>query len=264
MTFMKRIAVVTGASSGLGMEFARQISQKYDYDELWLVARRAERLETLSVQLSTDKKRVRPVPMDISGMDGVHHFASFLKNEAAGDSLEIGLFVNNAGFGTYGPMEETDSDRQMQMVNLNCTALTGLCSVVIPYMTKGSVLINTASLAAYMPLGNFAVYGASKAFVLSLSIALAAELKDKGIKVCALCPGSVSTEFASEGVRKEVLGGKPADKVVAHCLKRAFRGKKTAVWALKWKISAIGSHFVDRYTVARWTFLHHKRPHIVR
>ena len=174
------------------------------------------------------------------------------------------MLVNNAGFGTYGPFAETDIDREMQMIELNCTSLTGVCGIALPYLTKGSSIINTASLAAFLPLGNFAVYAATKAYALSFSIALAAELKDRGIQVCALCPGSVSTNFAnvaSNGKRKEVLHGKDPVKVVRHCLKANHRGKKTALWALKWRFTAFMSRFVGRYTGARYTYLYAKRPH---
>ena len=131
-------------------------------------------------------------------------------------------------------------------------------------MTKGSLIINTASLASFAPLGNFAVYAATKAYVLSFTLALAAEVRDRGIRVCALCPGSVSTEFAevaSNGARKEVLHGVAADKTVSHCLKCAERGKKTALMTWKWKLFAAASRLLDRYAVARFTYKHWKRPY---
>ena len=152
----------------------------------------------------------------------------------------------------------------MKMIDLNCTSLTGICGEALPFLKKGSVIINTSSLAAFMPLGNFAVYAASKSYVLSFSVALAAELKDKGIKVCALCPGSVSTEFAnvaSNGARKEVKGGIPAQNVVRKCLKDAYKGKKTSLYRTKWQLTAFLSRIVGRYLVARYTYKYHKRPH---
>ncbi len=152
----------------------------------------------------------------------------------------------------------------MQMIDLNCTSLTGICGYALPYMKKESIIINTASLAAFMPLGNFAVYAATKAYVLSFSIALAAELKPRGISVTALCPGSVSTEFAnvaSNGVRKEVKGGRSCEKTVHHCLKRAFNRKLTALCFFKWRFTAFLSRFVGRYLVADFTFKYNKRPH---
>lgn len=270
---MKNIAIISGASSGMGKEFAIQVSKKYDYDEIWLVARRADKLEELANQINNEKNFpiAKPVVLDISGKDGANSFGSLLKAEddklkIMESGLKIGLLINNAGFGTYGPFDETSIDRQMDMVDLNCTSLTGMCGVALPYLSKGSVIINTASLAAFMPLGNFAVYGASKAYALSFSVALAAELKPKGIKVCALCPGSVSTEFAnvaSSGIRKEVKGGHDPVKVVAHCLKKAFKGKTTAIWYPKWKFTAFLSRLVSRNLVAWYTFYYNKRPHPV-
>ena len=260
---MKRIAVITGASSGLGEEFTRQICAKYKYDEIWIIARRAEKLEELAKSLNTTagKDFVRPVVMDVAAKEGVNRFKAFLESEK---DFEIGLLVNNAGFGTYGPFADTPLDRQMDMIELNCTTVTGICGVALPYLTKGSVIINTASLAAFLPLGNFAVYGATKAYVLNFSVALAAELHDKGIKVHALCPGSVSTEFAnvaSNGARKEVKGGIPPQKVVAQCLKRAFKDKRLSLYRLKWRVTAFMSRFVGRYLGARYTYLYNKRPY---
>ena len=268
---MKRIAVITGASSGLGEEFTRQISSKYAYDEIWIIARREDKLNSLAEELNKNlnAKTVRPVIMDVAGKEGAARFKDFLEKEdaelkKADSGIEIGLLVNNAGFGTYGPFEETPLDRQMDMIELNCTTVTGICGIALPYLKAGSVIINTASLAAFLPLGNFAVYGATKAYVLNFSIALAAELHDKGIKVHALCPGSVSTEFAnvaSNGARKEVKGGIKPSKVVAQCLKRAFKGKKISMYRTKWRCTAFLSRLVGRYLVARYTYKYNKRPH---
>lgn len=266
---MKKIAIVTGASSGMGRDFALQISSDYQYlgiDEIWLLARRADRLTLLADEI----KQIAgaPVPevmaMDVSGVNGPSQFKEKLEEEAKSGDFEITVLVNNAGFGTYGPFEETPVEKEMQMVELNCTGLTGMTGYALPFMNENSYIINTASMAAFAPLGNFAVYGATKAFVLSFSLALAAELKPRGIHVCALCPGSVSTEFAnvaSNGARKEVLHGFSSEKTIRHCLKRAFRGKHTAILRGKWKFQAIGSKFADAYTVADFTFRHAKRPY---
>lgn len=263
---MKNIALITGASSGMGKEFAFQVAEKYSFDEIWIFARRENLLKDTAEKINDAAKKelVKTFPMDICGKEGVFNFKNCLENQKNIEEFSIGLFVNNAGFGTYGPFEDTPVEKEMEMIELNCTTLTGLCSVVIPFLKQDSVIINTASLAAFLPLGNFAVYGATKAYALSFSIALAAELKDKGIKVCALCPGSVSTEFAdvaSNGVRKEVKGGIPSTKVVSQCLKRAFKGKKTSIYRIKWRFTAFMSHFVGRYIGARYTYLFNKRPY---
>lgn len=270
MEDMKRIAIITGASSGIGEEFTRQVCAKYDYDEIWIIARREEKLQELAEQLNKTKNFncVRPVVMDVAGKAGVEGLKAFIKAEdeklrKVESGIEIGLLINNAGFGTYGPFAETSINRQMDMIELNCTTVTGICGFALPYLKAGSVVINTASLAAFLPLGNFAVYGATKSYVLNFSVALAAELRDKGIKVCALCPGSVNTEFAnvaSNGARKEVKGGFPPQKVVAQCLKRAFKGKTVALYRPKWRITAFMSRFVGRYLGARYTYKYNPRP----
>ena len=127
---MKNVAIITGASSGLGEEFTKQISLKSDYDEIWIIARRKEKLEELSKKINESKnfKLVRPVPMDISGKDGVQRFKTFIEKEDAAlrkieSGIEIKLLINNAGFGTYGPFAETSPDREMDMIDLNCTSL---------------------------------------------------------------------------------------------------------------------------------------------
>ncbi len=330
---MRKITIITGASSGLGAEFARQISKKFknqdEKREIWLIARNAEKLERVKSEIyetreankndanenhktdsaseiaesaeneknlnSTGKEiaenegekklgnakfagsaestesaknaenlEVKTIPMNISGKTGVLAFELFLEKEKSAGDFEIENLLNNAGFGTYGPFIETPTEREMEMVELNCTALTGICGKAIPFMKAGSGIINVASLASFMPLGNFAVYAATKAYVLSFSIALAAELKDKKIKVTALCPGSVSTGFAnvaSNGARKEVLHGKSPEKVVRHCLARYEKRKLLALWSLKWRFTAFMSRFFGRYACARATFLFNKRPY---
>lgn len=268
---MKNIAIITGASSGLGKEFTKQISNSSDFDEIWIIARREEKLNELANEINSTKNFniVRPVKMDVAGKSGVNQLKEYIQAEdeklrKVESGIQISLLINNAGYGTYGPFAETSVNRQMDMIDLNCITVTGICGIALPYLKKGSVVINTASLAGFMPLGNFAVYAATKAYVLNYSIALAAELKDKGIKVCALCPGSVSTEFAnvaSNGARKEVKGGYPPQKVVKKCLRHAYKGKKMSLSQPKWKITAFMSRFVGRFLVARFTYKYNKRPH---
>ena len=267
---MKNIAIITGASSGMGKEFAVQVAQKYDFDEIWIIARRLENLKQIADEINETKhfETVKPVQLDLGSMDGVYSLEKILKEEneklvKVESGIKIGLLINNAGFGTYGPFNETPVKEEMQMVELNCTSLTGICGIALPFLKKDSVIINTSSLAAFMPLGNFSVYAATKAYVLNFSIALSAELKDKGIKVHALCPGSVSTEFAnvaSNGARPEVKGGIPPEGVVAQCLKRAFNGKMTSLYRFKWRVTAFMSRFVGRALVARFTYKHMQRP----
>ena len=259
---MKKIGIITGASSGMGAEFARQLARTNLCQQIWIIARREDKLQALKDEIKAfSQVEIIPLAMDLTGAKGAESFRDYLSKQT---DFEIKILVNNAGFGTYGPFEETPVEREMQMIDLNCTSLTGICGYALPYMKKGSIIINTSSLAAFMPLGNFAVYAASKAYVLSFSLALAAELKPRGISVTALCPGSVSTEFAnvaSNGVRKEVKGGLSCEKTVAHCIKRALSGRHTALAFAKWRITAFLSRFVGRYLVADFTYKFNKRPH---
>ena len=266
---MKKIVIITGASSGMGAEFVRQVHNKITNTpdvkdiEMWLIAYDKPGLDAIEKELEKNVK-IRSFAMDLSGVAGVRSVEKLLTDEAKKGKFIIDLLINDAGFGTYGPFIETDPYRETAMVDLNCTALTGLCGIALPYMKSGCRIINVASLAAFMPLGNFAVYAATKSYVLSFSMGLAAELKERGIGVCALCPGSVSTNFAnvaSNGKRKLVWHGLSPQKVVAHCLRTSERGGHIAIWALKWKLAAFFSRFVGRYAGARFTFLYHKRPH---
>lgn len=279
---MKRIAIITGASSGMGTEFTKELflnSENYKFgkfDEIWILARRSDRLKNLKYDLekaaenncSKEYPEITAIEIDLSGTKGVTAFNAILKTtkkvESKNGGFEIGLLVNNAGFGTYGEFTETPLDKELEMIDTNCSTLTGLCGLAIPFMNEKSTIVNVASLAAFLPLGNFAVYAATKSYVLSFSVALAAELKDKGIHVLAMCPGSVSTEFAnvaSNGARKEVLHGYPADKTVKHALKCASNKKHIALWAPKWKVTAFFSRFIGRFFGARFTFIHNKRPY---
>lgn len=285
---MKKIAIITGASSGMGKEFALQVPQFFDVDEIWLLARRKDKLDEIALLVERRRKeqpvilsealaksknlstveqpctmKVRPIEMDIAGKNGVERFCGILKEEKAKNEFQIVLLINNAGFGTYGTFFETPLSREIEMVDLNCTSVVGFTGASLPFMQKNSVIINTASLAAFLPLGNFSIYAATKSFVLSFSVSLAAELREKGIKVLALCPGPVDTEFAnvaSNGARKIVRHGKSAKKVVRHCLKKAVKGKKIAIMVFGWKFKAFASRFVGRYFGAWFTYKFCKRP----
>ena len=276
---MKTIAIVTGASSGMGREFALQLARTRNLDEIWLVARRGDRLDALASDIrqiglalrssDADSGRAYPspraIPLDLAGSAGISRFRALLDAEPAATAGEliIDTLVNNAGFGTYGPFTDTPLSRELEIVELNVTALTGLCHLAVPFLGRGSRIINVASLASFIPLGNFACYAATKAYVLSLSVALAAELADRGIAVTACCPGPVDTEFAnvaSNGAREAVVDGKDPARVVAHALRAASRGKTVAIMALKWKFKAFMSRLIGRYFFARYAYVHEKRP----
>lgn len=181
------VALITGASAGLGIDFARQLSAK-GY-RLVLVARRKDRLDALAAELG----HARAVACDLGASGAVAELMADIK--AAGEI--VSLLVNNAGFGLGGKFAELDGPRQRAMIDLNCGALTELAHGVLPDMLakrKGSIL-NVASTAAFQPGPGMAVYFATKAFVLSFSEALHEEVRGKGVTVSALCPGPTATEF---------------------------------------------------------------------
>jgi short-subunit dehydrogenase len=183
------VALITGASAGLGAEFARQLSRRGV--RLVLAARRKDRLEALAAELGN----ARAVEADLSESGSADRLLADI--EAAGEHVD--LLVNNAGFGLKGRFAELDASRQRQMIDLNIGALTDLCRAVAPGMVerKAGGIINVASTAAFQPGPGMAVYFATKAYVLSFTEALHEELKPHGIKVSALCPGPTRTEFGA-------------------------------------------------------------------
>ena len=186
---MTMIALITGASAGLGEEFARQLSAKGH--RLVLVARRKDRLD----QLAKDLGNARAVELDL-GEPGA---AERLMADIAKHGEAVDLLVNNAGFGLAGPFAELDEKRQRQMIDLNCGAVAELAHAALPGMInrKSGGILNVASTAAFQPGPGMAVYFATKAFVLSFSEALHDEMKPHGVRVSCLCPGPTRTEFRS-------------------------------------------------------------------
>jgi short-subunit dehydrogenase len=184
---VKAVALITGASSGLGVEFARQLSKKGQ--RLVLAARRKDRLDALATELGN----ARAVAIDLSRPGAVRTLLDDLRN--ADEQVEI--LINNAGFGLRGRFVELDALRQREMIDLNIGTLTDLCRAIAPQMVeqKSGAILNVASTAAFQPGPNMAVYFATKAYVLSFTEALHEELKPHGVKVSALCPGPTRTEF---------------------------------------------------------------------
>jgi len=180
-------AVVTGASSGIGEALARRLAA--EGCDLVLVARRRDRLEALATELRALGRSAEVVAADLASDEG---WRAVLEVAPAPDVL-----VNNAGLGVFGPTTGSDPVAQLRMVQVNCEALTALTLAVLPRLVeRGSgVVVNMASIAAFQPVPFYAVYGASKAFVLSLSEALDQELLGTGVRVVAVCPGPVPTEF---------------------------------------------------------------------
>lgn len=183
-----KIAVITGASAGIGREFVYAVDRQGQYDEIWVIARRAERLEELK---SACKNPIRPIPLDLGELENIDGFSALLEKEQP----EIALLVNAAGCGVFGPFEEKELNKLLGSAKLNSLALTAMCHVCLPYMHAGSAIINMGSNSAWQPVPYQAVYGASKSYALSFSRAIGRELRGRGIHVMCVCPGWIKTEF---------------------------------------------------------------------
>ncbi len=183
------IAVITGASSGLGKEFVKEVhTSRPEIEEIWVIARRADRLEELKQTLG---EKIRPLALDITNPEDVDKYKRLLEETRA----KVSLLINNAGFGKLGNFDELPTDQNTGMVRLNCEALTGFTSVTLPFMPQNSEIINSCSIASFAPNARMAVYCSTKAYVMSLSRCLRYELKSRKINVLAACPGPMDTEF---------------------------------------------------------------------
>lgn len=192
-----KIAVITGASSGLGAQFALSVDKsRNEIEEIWLVARRKDKLESLSEKLN---KKTRVLALDITDNENLSEYTSALKETEA----EVSLLINNAGFGKLGNFDEISAEDNGGMVRLNCEALTVFTALTLPFMKTSGEIINSCSIASFAPNTRMAVYSSTKAYVMSLSRALRGELKERKINVLAACPGPMDTEFLSlAGIEK--------------------------------------------------------------
>ena len=189
-----KTAIITGASSGLGREFVRQIAEVFpEIESYWLIARRTERLEEIAAQLPD--KEICCIPLDLCDTMSFVTFREKLMSEAP----EVALLVNNAGCGYLGNVGEVDTTSQTRMIDLNVRALTAITNMVVGYMEEGSRILNVSSIASFCPNPRMTVYSATKAYVSHYTIGLSEELKSRGITVTAVCPGPMATEFISVG-----------------------------------------------------------------
>ena len=244
---MKKVALITGASAGLGVDFARQLSARGH--RLVLVARRKDRLDALAEELGN----ARALAIDLSKANSATKVMADL--EAAGEEVEV--LINNAGFGLIGRFAKRDPKQLRRMIDLNVGALTDLCRAVAPRMIerKSGSILNLASTAAFQPGPNMAVYFATKAFVLSLSEALHEELKPHGVRVTCLCPGPTRTEFGEvagfggSGLFERVAMESP--RVVKIGLKALDRNKAVVVAGALNRIGAASTRFAPRAVVRK-------------
>lgn len=223
------IIIITGASSGIGQEFALQLDTAFsNIDEIWLIARRKERMEEVAKVM---EHKTRIITMDVTNKESFFELSDLLKVH----DVKIRMLINCAGYGIMGEFFKQKLSDQTGMIRVNCEALTSLTHLCIPYMKRNSRIIQMASSAAFLPQANFAVYAASKSYVLSFSRALAEELRPKGIYVTAVCPGPVETEFFDIAERTgSTLAFKKkmmvtSERVVEDAIKDSYNKKTVSV-----------------------------------
>ena len=225
------IIIITGASSGMGLEFALQLDNIFhNIDEIWLIARRKKELLQVAQYM---EHTTRVLDMDLTNSAHMQRLEHLLREEKP----VIRMLVNCAGYGIMGDFSEGDKKELLGMIDLNCHALTEMTYLCIPYMKKNSRIIQLASSAAFLPQPDFAVYAASKSYVYSFSRALARELAPRKIYVTAVCPGPVDTPFfdiaeksgSTLGIKKLTIA--KADKVVQQAIADSYKKKEHSVYS---------------------------------
>ncbi len=235
------VAIVTGASSGMGREFVRQLSAYVQVDAIWAIARRAEALEALKAEVSVP---LRPIALDLLQEDSFQTIRQLLETEKP----DVKLLVNAAGFGKFGAYHKVSLEDDCRMIDLNCKALLVMTRLCLPYMSSGSHILQLDSLSAFQPVPYITTYGATKAFVLSYSRSMNRELKSRGIRMMAMNPAWVKTEFFDHAFQtngdNEVQYFNyvyEADECVATGLKDLYKTRKDySIHGLPVKLQVLG------------------------
>jgi short-subunit dehydrogenase len=225
------VAIITGASSGLGREFALQLYRANEVDEFYLIARREDRLNKLKNELDG---KAKVISADLTTSEGINK----IREALISDKPDVKYLINASGFGKFGDYSEISEKETERMIDLNVKASVLITHMTIPYMKKGSHIIELGSGSCFTPLPNFNVYAAGKSFILHYTKALKYEIKPLGITATAFCPGWVDTEFLGKATEIDGAKGpkakaiKPllrADKVVAKAIRDAKRGRVMSV-----------------------------------
>lgn len=236
-----RIAIITGASSGIGRMFAKKMDSAFhNIDEFWLVARREEALKELAGKL---QHKTRIFAMDLTKNGQISRLEYSVRLEGA----VVSMLINCAGYGIMGEFAKADRKDTAGMIRLNCEVLTQVTQCLLPYMRTNSRILQLASSAAFLPQADFAVYAASKSYVLSFSRALNQELKSRGITVTAVCPGPVDTPFfeiaekngSTLAIKKYALVS--PEKVVEQALLDSYRRKSRSICSLPIRLLDLGA-----------------------
>lgn len=239
------VIVITGASSGIGLEFALQMDNYFtNIDEFWLISRNREKLQEVSMLL---KHKTRILAMDITKDAQLERLEDTLRDKNA----VVRMLINCAGYGLMGEFSSQDREETLGMIRLNCEALTNITHRLISFMRKGSRIIQMASSAAFLPQQDFAVYAATKSYVLSFSRALRQELSEKGIYVTSVCPGPVDTPFFDTAEKNgttlaiKKITMVDADKVVSKALRDSYHKRSMSVYSLPIKSVHVASKIIS-------------------
>ena len=222
-----KIAIVTGASSGIGRQFVKRLDSRGDLDEIWVIARRADRLAELAALSNT---KIVPISLDLSDERSDNEISYLLSDK----NPDVRVLINAAGYGKFGAFCDLPLDEQMGMIELNQGALVRVTYQVLPYMSENSEIYQIGSLSAFQPVPYMSIYAATKAFVLSFSRALGKELQKRKIRVLAVCPGWVRTEFFDRAVVEDgviVYFNKffTPEQIVDRAIRDMKRGKDVSV-----------------------------------
>ncbi len=245
------IAIVTGASSGLGRAFVKQLDSR-GVDAIWVIARRRDRLEELAGELGTP---VRVLELDLQLPDSFRRYAALLEETRP----EVRLLINASGFGKFGAYDQVPMEDCLDMIDLNCRALVQMTQLTLPYMQQGGRIIEVSSLSAFQPVPYLNIYAATKAFVLRYARGLNAELRHRGIRVMALCPGWIRTEFfrhakaSSDSAVTYFNKVFEADYIARIALRDSDRGKDVCVPHWRIKLQVLGVKLAPhRLVMAIW------------
>ena len=248
---MKNIAVITGASSGMGKEFALTIEDHLKVDEIWLISRNKKELVSVSKLITIPTK---VLPLDLTKEEDIQKYKKELNKE-----INIKILINAAGYGIFDSVENTSYEDCSAMIDLNCTGLTKMTVLSLPYMKEESIIINFSSLAGFMPIPYINIYASTKAYVLSFTRSLRVELRKRKIKVMAVAPYWTNTKFFDRAIHKDNIIVKNYEamydpiKVVKKAWKDLEKNKEISSYGYKNKLNRYLSKIVPhKLTMLIW------------
>ncbi len=242
---MKKIAIVTGASSGIGREFVKLLLKGREVEEIWAVARNKEKLERLKNRFGA---RIKTYSVDLSDLDAILKFGEMIKHHKP----DIKYLINSAGYAKFCSYDNLSIRQTLNMIDVNCSAVVVMTLLSIPYMRRGSHILNLSSQASFQPLPFQNVYSSTKSFVRNYSRALNVELKEKGIRVTVVCPGWMRTalyrraEIGAEKTVNNFFGMTSPEQVAGKAMRDAKAGKDMSVYGFYVKASHLAAKILPQ------------------